>query len=191
MLAAVAGLTGQLARVGHRQRVVAPLSGAVVGPVVGATTDRDACPGAAAEDDREDDVEAGARAVAGLGRRQAVSIVLDADLAAQSRPEVCLDGPAQQPRGVGALAQAGTRLERARDADADAAPLPGSRLETRHELGDEPGYRRHSRLAGVSSRSRASSSPASDIAMPSTFVPPQSIPMSIPVLTPGSSPSRG
>ena len=117
--AAVAGQQRIFPRRTPGQRVVAPLAGQAVRARQHPAVDRDAGAGAGAQDHREDDAEAGARAVGGFRQRQAVGVVGQCHRLAQQGHQVLLQRPAVQAGGVAVLHQA-ARRQCARRADADA-----------------------------------------------------------------------
>ena len=132
--AAVAGQVGQAGPDARRHLVVAPLAADRVGADPDAAAMDDAAADAGAQDHAEDHRRAGAGAVARLGEREAVGVVLEPHLAAERIAEIAPERHADELRRVGVLDQAGGRRHRARHADAHRAAAADACLEALDHL---------------------------------------------------------
>ena len=93
---------------------------------------------AAAENDGEDDVMSGARSVDGLGGCKTIRVVLDPYVSLKGVHEILLDGLAEKPGGICSLRQSRPRLERAWDANADAALSTGLGFKAGDQVANDP-----------------------------------------------------
>src|SRR5690606_30970856 len=112
-------------------------AGAVVGTVMRLAADGDAGAGAGPQDDGENHIVAGARAVGRFGGREAVGVVFDADLAPDGIAQILFHRLAEQPGGTCPLAAPAYRFEAAGNADADRSVAAGFRLQRIDQLHDD------------------------------------------------------
>ncbi len=116
---------------------MAPLAGDAVGTGQQLAVHHHAAAAAGAEDHAEHAARAGAGAVDRLGQREAVGVVVQAQLAAERALEVLLERLAVHPGRVAVAQLARGRRQRARMADADRQPRGAGRgLERLHQLRD-------------------------------------------------------
>ena len=128
---------GALVVAGRGERDVAPFAADGVDALDEAAVHHDAAADAGAEDDAEDDLGAGAAAVHGFGKSEAVGIVGDFHRAVEDAGEVAAEVAAVQPGGVALGDVAGGAVDGAGDADADALDAAaGFGLEALEEAAD-------------------------------------------------------
>ena len=110
------------------------------GPVRSVPVHDDSAAGTGPDDDAEDARGTGRRAVARLGKGEAVRVVGEAHVPPEEASEVLAQRPAEEPRGVRVLHEACRGRDRARHPDADHP----ARAERGLDLGDEARDRRES-----------------------------------------------
>ena len=139
-----------------RQRIVSPLAANRVRADQHPPMDHHAAARTGADDDAEDHLGAGRRAVGRLRQREAVGVVGKPDRPIEPARQILGQRPAVQPGRVRILDESRRRRDRARDADADGAGRAGGLLDVAHQAArPRPGCSRSRRAAPRSAAAAA------------------------------------